>query len=370
MMGPLRNPATKWQMIAFALVEAAICLGAWICAGAAAAAFAGAAGLAALALHAAFAFARSREIMRLVAEMDEVLHGGRRVDFSNCREGDVEVLRCELGKMIARMGRLAELLEREKSTLADTMADVSHQIRTPLTAISLTLPLIERAETPEERARLLRELEQMVDRVSWLVVALLKMAKLDAGAMHLANSTVNAEAAVRAALRPLEIPLELHDVSCTVSVQGAPLFKGDAAWTAEALENIVKNCMEHTPAGGAIGIHVSEDAAAVRIRIADTGPGIAEADLPHIFERFYRGTANAGEATGSASKADERIAPGQAASALNNDALLASPFKAPGFGIGLALAQSLVSAQGGSLRASNGAQGGAQFDIAFPKLVI
>ena len=99
-------------------------------------------GLASLGLFCGISLYRHRQIMRLAAEIDEVLHGGRRVDFSTCREGDVAILTSELAKMVARLGRTRDQLSHERNALADALADVSHQIRTPLTAIGLMLPLI------------------------------------------------------------------------------------------------------------------------------------------------------------------------------------------------------------------------------------
>ena len=119
---------------------------------------------------------RHRQIRRLAEEIDEVLHSGRTVDFSNCREGDVAVLANELSKMVSRLSRTRDQLSRERNALADSLADVSHQIRTPLTAITLMLPVVERADDARERKRAVRELESMIERVSWLVTTLLKIA--------------------------------------------------------------------------------------------------------------------------------------------------------------------------------------------------
>ncbi len=105
--------------------------------------------------------------------------------------------------------------------------------------------------------------------------------------------------------------------------------------------------MEHTPAGGTVTVTAREDALATTVVVADTGPGIAPDDLPHIFDRFYRGGRSEG-----APSVDEDVR------------------QPAGFGIGLSLAQALVSAQGGTLRAANNGEGGARFDIAFPKLVV
>ena len=147
---------------------------------------------------------------------------------------------------------------------------------------------------------------------------------------------------------PLAAALDLRGVTCEVHCEGDPHFTGDMAWSAEALENVLKNCMEHTPAGGVIRVSVRQDALACRICVTDTGPGIAPEDLPYVFERFYRGK-------GSAMATEGERADGP---------------RAQGFGIGLALAQSLMAAQGGTLRASNAPEGGARFDFTFPSVVV
>ncbi len=283
---------------------------------------------------------RRKQIIRLAYEIDEVLHTGRNIDFSNCYEGDISVLRNELSKVVSRLARANQQLEESKSALADALADVSHQIRTPLTAAALMLPKIERTKDELERKRAVRELEVMLDRVSWLVTSLLKIAKADAGAIHVESRHVVVNDVVTRAVEPLEAVADLRGVSIVVSKENDASFMGDLLWTTEALENIIKNCLEHTPTGGSVFIETTEDSIVTRITVSDTGSGIAEDDLPHIFERFYRG--HVGE----------------------------TDTEFEGFGIGLSLAQVLISVQGGSLSASNESSGGAKFVVAFPKLAI
>ena len=164
---------------------------------------------------------------------------------------------------------------------------------------------------------------------------LLKIAKVDAGAMRVDKREVRAAEVVRRAVAPLATAMDLRDVNLVLDLDESAVFQGDAPWTAEAVENVAKNCMEHTPAGGCVRVQASEDAVAFRLSVADTGPGIAAEDLPRLFERFYRGAGS------------------------------------EGFGIGLALAQALVTAQGGTLRAGNDREtGGARFDLTFPKVVV
>ena len=291
---------------------------------------------------------RYRTMARLAEDIDAVLHGRRDVSFAQYTEGEVSLLRSELRKMTVRLSEQADQLLKEKVQLAESMADVSHQIRTPLTAMGLTLAVAQETADERARARALRELEGMIERVGWLVSALLKLAKADAGAITVRATCVEARQVVARAMGPLAASLDLRGVTCEVHCEGDPHFTGDMAWSAEALENVLKNCMEHTPAGGAIRVSVRQDALACRIRVTDTGPGIAPEDLPHVFERFYRGK-------GSAMATEGERADGP---------------RAQGFGIGLALAQSLMAAQGGTLRASNAPEGGARFDFTFPSVVV
>lgn len=296
-------------------------------------------GAACLALFVVFSLWRHREIRRLAGQIDEVLHNGRSINLTSYREGDVAVLANELGKMVARLSRLSDSLSKERNALADALADISHQTRTPLTAIGLRLPAIENADDPAERKRLVRELESMIERMSWLQTTLLKIAKADAGAIHVEAREVFAAEAIQRAVLPLEPSFDLRDITLVLESDERASFQGDLLWTAEAIQNITKNCMEHTPAGGTVRITANENALATTITVTDTGAGFTDDDLPHVFERFYRGT-NANAPTQE------------------------------GFGIGLALAQSLISVQGGTIRASNAAEGGACFQIAFPKITV
>ena len=348
-----RNRALWWQVVAFLAVTVACAAVAWALAGMAAAIAAAVAGVVLTALFTVISCARYRQIARLAVEIDEVLHSGRAVDFSNCREGDLAVLESELSKLVARLARANADLEAEKNVLADALADVSHQIRTPLTAASLVVGKLERADDAVARRRACRELESHVDRVSWLVTTLLKIAKLDAGALSFDAAPTRVRAVVDRAVAPLAATFDLHDVTLAIDVADEA-FEGDARWTAEAVENIVKNCLEHTPAGGEVRVGAREDAVATRIVVEDTGPGIAPEDLPHVFERFYRGRRDA--------EANARAVKGGAGAA--------APARPEGFGIGLSLAQAIVSAQDGTVRASHRAEGGARFEISFPKITV
>lgn len=130
--------------------------------------------------------------------------------------------------------------------------------------------------------------------------SLLKMSRLDAGVIQMKAEPVRAAELAREASAPLLIPMELKEQ--TLDMQGDPAvtFTGDRRWSAEALLNVMKNCMEHTPRGGRVTVRWTANPIYTEITVTDTGPGIAPEDLPHIFTRFYRGKAGEADAAESA----------------------------------------------------------------------
>ncbi len=304
-----------------------------------------------------FTRARYRAIALLAAQLDECLFAERPALLDGAREGELAILTNEIAKLLQKLAISVDQLERDRSLLADSLADISHQLKTPLTSLGLTTELLRKqiggldglaADARRDALARVRTIERLQNQVMWLVSSLLKLARVDAGAIKLLHAPVDAEKLVEEAYGPLAIAFDIADVTFDRTIQPGSTFDGDQGWTAEALRNVLKNCLEHTPAGGIVSVRVQEDALAFRIVVTDTGPGIAAADLPHIFERFYRGADQADGADG---------------------------VEPQGVGIGLALAKSLITAQDGRIRASNvtdetGATVGARFEIAFFKTAV
>ena len=287
------------------------------------------AGLLFAGLHILFVHRRYRELAELTHSLDRVLHGQDQILEDNA-EGELAILRSELRKMTLRLRDSTEQLRQEKLELSQALADISHQLRTPLTATNLTASLLAGAEDEAQRLRLTRELKRSLERMGWLVEALLKLSRLDAGVVRFEPRTVTAAELTELALEPLRIPLELRGLELALDPGGASLTV-DPAWTAEALGNILKNCMEHSPAGGSIAIQARQTPIFTELTVTDSGPGLDPEELPRLFERFYRG----------------------------KDAAANS------IGIGLALARQIVTAQNGTLQAANAPQGGARFTMRF-----
>lgn len=302
-------------------------------------------------VFAVFTHARYQELSLLSSKIDAILNGDRNLSFEGMQEGELSILANELDKMVSRLYLTTDQLERESASLADSLADISHQLKTPMTSMSIMCELMktrvrESSNIDEDDARYLlgklRSVQLLQERVRWLVSVLLKLARIDAGVVKLATQQVDAAVVVKEAAESLAIPFDLANVELVLNLEDGSSYIGDAAWSREAILNVMKNCMEHAGEGGCVEVSVSHDALACRICIQDTGPGISPEDLPHVFERFYRGE-DSGEVTATDSS---------------------------GVGIGLSLAQSLVSAQGGAIKASNardrdGAVLGARFDIVF-----
>ena len=281
-------------------------------------------------------YIRYKRIYDLSADIDRILHGNdMNLSFDKYHEGELAVLQSEIHKMTMRLREQRQQLEDDKRYLANALADISHQVRTPLTSINLLVGLLSEPNTPDERRRkLTHELLDLLLRIDWLITTLLKISKLDAGTVRFQQETISLNELIRKATDSLLIPIEIKEQNLYINANGN--FTGDVSWTVEAISNIVKNCVEHTPNGGEIRIEAGENSLFAEIVISDSGSGIAQEDLPHIFERFYK-SKNAGNKN---------------------------------FGIGLSLTRMIIINQNGVIKAENNAAKGALFTIRFYKSIV
>ena len=292
-------------------------------------------GLIAIMVHLGTEYYRYRKLQKLSSDLDKLLISGTPLPIREYSEGELSILANQIQKMTLRLTESAEAIKADKVYLADSLADISHQLRTPLTAMNLTTTMLRDPElSTEKRMELTGELRSLLTRTEWLVEILLKLSKLDAGTVKLAQDPVRVKNLIARAAKPIAIPMDLRNQTLIINC-AEETFTGDLVWTAEALGNILKNCMEHTPEGGTITITAQDTALYTQIEVQDTGAGFDAKDIPHLFERFYKGS-NASENS---------------------------------YGIGLALARTVITAQNGTVQAMNG-EAGAKFVIKFYKQVI
>ncbi len=274
---------------------------------------------------------RSGFISLMGEQIDQILHGEEVSLMEDCGEGDLAVLSTQVKKMVRCLHEQQDNLQKEKDLMADSMADISHQMKTPLTSIHLILSFLQEKDLSYARRRqLVKKLTILTDRMDWMVYALLRMAKLEAGTVTLQSKYFSMSQLIQKSYESLAIPMELRGISFHSHVAEGACMVGDIAWMTEAVTNVMKNCMEHTPEGGEVSVKVEENALYTVIFVEDTGTGIEEEDLPHIFERFYRGK-----------NADENSV-----------------------GIGLALSKQIILSQNGTIKVYNKRrEHGAVFEI-------
>ncbi len=288
-------------------------------------------------LHFMITDKRYQNIAGLSREIDKVLHSREAVEFSEYKEGELSILQNEIQKMVIRLREQRDALSKDKIYLADSMADISHQLKTPLTSINLLLTFLEKEDiSAEQKAGYIRDLKGLMKRIDWLISALLRLSKLDAGTVSFKEEKIDLREAVRLSLETVLIPMELKEQLLRVNIEENAYIIGDMSWTVEAILNVIKNCMEHTPNHGIMPTGMIEikgicNSIFTELIIEDNGTGIAEEDLPRIFERFYKGKNSSSQS----------------------------------IGIGLALARQIIVRQNGTIKAENKKEGGARFVIRF-----
>ncbi|MHA6528838.1 sensor histidine kinase [Paenibacillus sp. BAC0078] len=280
-----------------------------------------------------FTKARYNSIARISNQIDLVLHNADHLFIGESDEGELSILHSEITKMTSRIRDQNDALKKEKEHLADSLADIAHQLRTPLTSVNLILSLLANNPDENERKAFVRETEELLVRMDWLITSLLKLSRLDAGIVVFQSEQIDVNNLISTALRPFLISMELHDIDVQIDAPQGITIQGDSGWLSEAIQNILKNCMESAGGKGKLEIVCTDNPLFTEISIHDSGAGFDKEDLPCLFDRFYRGK---------------------------------NP-NATGYGIGLALCKMIITRQGGLITAKNHPQGGAVFAIRFPK---
>lgn len=278
---------------------------------------------------------RYKKIGELNQYLSRVLSGDYDLEIRKNEEGELSILQNNICKATVMLREKNELLAKEKAYLSDMLANISHQMKTPLTSVMMMNELLYVEGSEEKRREFIGIEEKQLAKMNWLIQTLLKLSRLDAGTVELKAEEVSASKLVKESLLPFLIEMDVKEITVSDRTGDMTLFV-DENWTAEALRNIVKNCIEHMGPGGRLTVETGENSLYQLIRITDTGCGISTEDLPHIFERFYRGE---------------------------------NP-SADSVGIGLSLARSIIEKQRGSILVTSEEGQGTSFEIRFYKTAI
>lgn len=233
------------------------------------------------------------KIRKLSIYTNDILNNKYNMDIREYSEGDISNLKNDLYKMTIKLKEQNELSLKDKIYLQDTLSDISHQLKTPLTSMYVINELLYDDKLDKSlKKELLNKSKKGLERIEWLITSLLKMSRLDSGSEKLILERVKLINIINKTIEPIRIPLELKNINLNVSCNSDIKVNVDVNWTTEALINILKNAMEHTLENGNINIVCSDNPLYTMISISDDGCGISKKDLPHIFERFYKGMSN------------------------------------------------------------------------------
>ena len=277
------------------------------------------------------------KIYRDIKDMtDYVYHSseGREYEMKNKnQEGQIGLLKTELMKMTTVLKEKVALLHSEKIFLNDTISDISHQLKTPMTSLMLLTDLMYNDLDKEKKIEFLDRTNAQLSRMDWLIKSMLKLSKLEAKVIDFKTDKVNINELIKRSISPLLVPIELRNISLNINGDKEASYTGDIEWSSEALSNIIKNCIEHTKEGGTLDITYEENPIYSEIIIKDNGEGIDKDDIQNIFKRFYKG---------KNSKSDS-------------------------VGIGLAMAKSIIESQNGDIYVKSKKNRGSEFHITFHK---
>lgn len=265
---------------------------------------------------------------QLTGYLGEINSGGEGTVLP-VQEDGFSQLQDEMHKTVTKLYRTREQAVAEKINYADNLANIAHQLKTPVTAATLALQLMEESGDKAEMEAYAVRVRRQLERLHCLEGALLTLSEIDAGVLHLERNNVDIYTVLNLAADNLEELRMQKGISVLIPDRGCVIFQGDMEWTMEAVMNLMKNCIEHSKEGGTVYCDYAANALYAEIRIWDEGTGFAAGDIPHLFERFYRGK-DAGE---------------------------------KGIGLGLSIARSVFERQNGILTARNLPWGGACFEI-------
>ena len=267
-----------------------------------------------------------------VEKLSEFVKGyisGEKFDIRDNREGAFQILKNDIYALVNRKNEQIKVIESERDILSDYMADISHQLKTPITSMMIMADLLEDAE-PEKQAEFIHNIRVSLNKMEWLVGALLKMAKIDAHAIEFIKKDIKTSELLEAVNPSVAILLDINNQK--LILKNDSVISCDKQWTVEALTNLVKNAIEYSPKDSEIEIDSGGNPLYSWISVKDSGAGMSREQYAALFKRFEYST--------------------------NEN----------GFGIGMPLALSLVKGQGGDIDIDFGNYGcGTTFIIKFFK---
>lgn len=273
------------------------------------------------------------KIDELISYLEKINRGIYDLELTCNEEGRVSKLKNEIYKTTITLRENAANLLKEKSIIKDNLANISHQLKTPLTSIMIMLDTLLEEDVPKSmRYEFLEDMRMQTENINFLIMALLKLSSFDASVVKFKKEKVYLVRLISDAVKAVDTLAKAKNVKVNLTGSDDAFIYADYKWEKEALSNIIKNAIEYSPENGVISISFIDIGYSVKIEISDEGPGIKDKDIKHIFDRFYK-----------------------------------SNYKNNNFGIGLSLAKEIINKDNGSIVALNNKDKGSAFVIKFFK---
>lgn len=278
---------------------------------------------------------KSKKIKEITKMISKINNRQFDIDINDFNEGELSILKNEISKTTTMLRQVADNSVKDKLNLKDSLGDISHQLKTPLTSITIMIDNILDSPDMNEKTRksFLINIKREILNINFLVMSLLKLSKFDANVVKFNKENVYLKDIIIESIKNVSMIKELKNITIKVSGDDNIKLLCDFKWQVESITNILKNSIEHTSEYGTVEVNYSENKLYTRILIKDNGKGINSDDLPHIFDRFYKGKNGSDDS----------------------------------FGIGLSLSKTIIEKEGGSITVKSTPNIGTIFTIKYLK---
>ena len=278
---------------------------------------------------------KSKKIKEITKMISKINNRQFDIDINDFNEGELSILKNEISKTTTMLRQVADNSVKDKLNLKDSLGDISHQLKTPLTSITIMIDnILDNPDMDEKtRKKFLINIKREILNINFLVMSLLKLSKFDANVVKFNKESVYLKDIIIESIKNVSMIKELKNITIKVSGDDNIKLLCDFKWQVESITNILKNSIEHTSEYGTVEVNYSENKLYTRILIKDNGKGIDSDDLPHIFDRFYKGENGSDDS----------------------------------FGIGLSLSKTIIEKEGGSITVKSTPNIGTIFTIKYLK---
>ncbi len=241
-----------------------------------------------------------KKIKEITNYMKEINHKNYLLGISDNDEGELSILRNEVYKSTVMLREESEHLKNDKIVLKNSISDISHQLKTPLTSILIMLDNILDNPKMDDKTKndFIVNVHHQVEHINFLIVSLLKLSRIDADVVEFKKESINVLKIVKEVEKNVEVLREVKEINIVLEIDKSVFYEGDYKWELEALTNLVRNALEYSKQGGIIEIKAEDNPLYTKISIKDYGKGMSKQELKNIFKRFYKGENSSSDSIG------------------------------------------------------------------------